>query len=103
MEFIDVTGAASGPYRFQLAGEGSRVSVMGGEYVYVRTDSRGYTVVFAAETNNLSADSHGRWEEAVSRHGANRLYTRLNVAAAARDSELADILAQHTPPMNQGG
>ena len=101
MSFIDVTGAHGGPYRFQLADEGSRVSVMGGEYLYVRSEARGWTIVFAAESNNLSADAHRRWNEAVSQHGANRLYTRLNVAAAARDAELSDILEQYAPPMNK--
>jgi len=101
MTFLDVAGAQGGPYRFQMAGEGDRVSVMGGEYLYVKADARSWEIVFAAESNNLSADAHRRWQEAVSQFGANRLYTRLNVAAAARDSELADILAQYQPPMNR--
>lgn len=101
MNFLDVAGASGGAYRFQLAGEGAPVSVMGGEYVYIRAESRGWTLVYASESNNLSADAHRRWQEAVSQHGANRLYTRLNVAASARDTELADILAQYDPPMNK--
>ena len=37
----------------------------------------------------------------MSRHGATHLFFRLNVAGAARDRELADIVAGCSPVMNE--
>ena len=37
----------------------------------------------------------------MSRHGATHLFFRLNVAGAARERELADLVAGHAPVMNE--
>lgn len=103
MLFLDVAGAHGGPYRFQQVPEGAKVSVMGGEFLYVKAEDRQWAIVFASESNNLADDARTRWDEAVKTHGVNRLYTRLNVAASARDSELSDIVAHYDPPMNRRG
>ena len=40
------------------------------------------------------------WAEAVSTHGAEGLYTRLNITAAVRKREHLELLETLDPPMN---
>ena len=95
--YIDLQGASGAIYRYKLAEDGDPRTTIAGNFVYVDAAGR---VVYAGEANNLHSAA-GRWTEAVSRHKATHLYTRLNVSGASRSEEYQDLLAALNPPMNR--
>ncbi len=98
---IDLRGASGAVYRFRLADDGSAKTTISGNFVYVRATDGDPVVLFLGQTDNLMLGVSVRWPEAVSDHGATHLFTRLNVAGAARGAELEDLLAALHPVMNQ--
>ncbi len=96
--YIELKGASGAVYRYKLAEDADPRTTIAGNFVYL--DAKG-VLLFAGEANNLIGAS-ARWSEAVSRHGANALYTRLNVSGASRAEEYADIVAALDPVMNRG-
>lgn len=96
--YIELKGASGAVYRYKLAEDADPRTTIAGNFVYL--DAAG-TVLFAGEANNL-VSANGRWSEAVSRHGAAHLYTRLNVSGASRADEYADIVIALDPVMNRG-
>jgi hypothetical protein len=97
--FIDVQGASGAMYRYSDAA-GEAPSSGAGNFVYVRGGGPRPGIVFAGETDNLRGCRTG-WERARLLHSADGLYVRLNVRAAARRAEQADIVAALDPPMNR--
>jgi hypothetical protein len=93
-DFIDLAGASGARYRFRLWPEGAPHVPIAGNYVYVREDADGFTVIAMGETDDLSR-ARADWAKAAKR-GATHVYTRLNVPRAVREAEHADISA-HQP------
>jgi hypothetical protein len=92
-DFIDLEGASGARYRFRLWPEGAPHTPVGGNYVYVKAEGSGVTVLQVGETNDLSKARAG-WS-AAARRGATHVMTRLNVARAVRDAEHADLAAKY--------
>jgi hypothetical protein len=95
--YIELKGASGAVYRYKLAEDADPRTTIAGNFVYL--DEIG-TVLLAGETNNL-VGANERWGEAVLRHHAKALYTRLNVSGASRTEEFADIVAALDPAMNR--
>ncbi len=74
---------------------------MSGNYVYLSGTAEAPVVLFIGETDNLMLRAAGRWNEAVSTHGATHMFTRLNISGAARSDELQDLVEALHPVMNQ--
>ena len=94
---IDLQGASGTVYRYRYAGEAEPKTAMSGNFAYVAADRR---VIFLGQTDNLMTGARTRWNEASSKHGATQLFIRLNISAAARNSELLDLLGAISTPMN---
>ncbi len=92
-DFIDLEGASGARYRFRLWPEGAPHTPVGGNYVYVKAEESGVTVLQVGETNDLSKARAG-WP-AAARRGATHVMTRLNVARAVRAAEHADLAAKY--------
>jgi hypothetical protein len=86
--------------RFTLFKEGRPLSPMGGNYLYVKDAEDGPRIICAGETDNLALNAQARWGEAKAGFGAEALYTRLNITAAVRRREHAELLDALDPPMN---
>lgn len=99
-DIIDVRGASGAAYRFTRFREGNPLSAMGGNFLYARQSDDVTTVLFVGEAQNLLTGAQVLWDEAVRDHGAEGLYTRLNISERTRKAEHADILAAATTPMN---
>lgn len=92
---------ASGEYlRFTRFKDGRPLSPMGGNFVYVAEEDEGFRVIFAGQTDNLAMHAGARWAEAQAKHGAEAIYTRLNITTAVRRREHAQLLQALEPPMN---
>jgi hypothetical protein len=98
---IDLRGASGEIYRYRCAEGGDTRTPTGGNFVYVAIEGEAVRVLYAGASPSLTAGAQERWNEALSRHGATHLYFRLNVAGAARERELADLVAGHAPVMNE--
>ena len=93
--------STSGEYlRFALFKEGRPLSPMAGNFVYVRGEDEAMEVVYVGKTDNLAKHAQDRWAEAERTLGASGLYTRLNITAAVRRREHAELLSAYTPSMN---
>ncbi|MGI8840700.1 MAG: hypothetical protein ACR2F8_07980 [Caulobacteraceae bacterium] len=99
-DLIDLKGASGAVYRFNLLRDGRPLSPMGGNFAYVREAGEGYEVILVGEGQNLLTDARARWAGAVAGHGAQHLYTRLNITERVRRHEHDDIVAAARPPMN---
>jgi hypothetical protein len=97
---IDCRVGTGAYYRFTLFKEGRPLSPMGGNFIYVREGESGPVVLYSGETDNLAVHASERWPEAVQRHGATLIYTRLNVSSAVRRRENVELLQAYDPPMN---
>jgi hypothetical protein len=98
---IDVIGATGAAYRFNRVRDDRPLSPMGGNFIYARPSADGCEIVFLGEAQNLMTDARRLWDKAVKDHGAEHLYTRLNVTERMRRQEQGDILAALTPRMNR--
>jgi hypothetical protein len=98
---IDLRGASGEIYRYRCAEGGDTRTPTGGNFVYVTIAGEDVTVLYAGASPSLTSGAQERWNEAMSRHGATHLFFRLNVAGAARDRELADIIGGCSPVMNE--
>ena len=98
---IDLRGASGEIYRYRCAEGGDTRTPTGGNFVYVTIRDEDVTVLYAGASPSLITGAQERWNEAMSRHGATHLFFRLNVAGAARERELADLVAGHAPVMNE--
>jgi len=100
-DYIDITGASGVKYRFMRLKDGRPLSPMGGNYLFARQTGPRVELIYAGEVQNLMKDARDRWREAVERHQASELYTRLNISERVRQLELADIIEAQVPPMNE--
>jgi hypothetical protein len=99
-DIIDVRGASSAAYRFTRFRDGNPLSAMGGNFLYAREVVDVTTVLYVGEAQNLLTGSRVLWDEAVRDHGAEGLYTRLNISERTRQAVHDDILAASAAPMN---
>ncbi|HSZ52409.1 MAG TPA: hypothetical protein VK801_12615 [Caulobacteraceae bacterium] len=97
---IDVRGASGTVYRFMRVRGDQPLTRMGGNFIYARMSDGTWEIVFVGEASNLMSDAHRLWPQAVQDHGAEELFTRLNVTERVRRLEQSDILGVITPPMN---
>jgi hypothetical protein len=97
---IDVRGASGAVYRFMRVGGDQPLSRMGGNFIYAKKSDGTWEIVFVGETQNLMADVHRLWPQAVEGYGAEEVFMRLNVTERVRRLEQSDILGILTPPMN---
>jgi hypothetical protein len=98
---IDVFGATGAAYRFNRVRDDRPLSPMGGNFIYARDADNGCEILFLGEAQNLMTDARRLWDTAVRDHGAQHLFTRLNVTERVRRQEQSDILAALTPSMNK--
>ena len=94
--FLDLNGASGATYRFRLAQDGYVRMAMAGNYVCVRAEGSGFTVLSVAATNDPYTTERA-WKHAAARRGATHLYTRLNVSASVREAEQRDVAAYYRP------
>lgn len=97
---IDVKGASGAVYRFMRVRGDQPLSRMGGNFIYAKTSDGTLEIVFIGEAQNLMADAHRLWPQAVQDYGAEDLFMRLNVTERMRRLEQSDILGALAPPMN---
>jgi hypothetical protein len=96
---IEFKGASGAAYRFRIAENGDPKTTISGNFVYVR-DAAEPEIVYVGATTNLASGVREKWDEAVKAHGATHIYTRLNIAGAARAQELDDLITALHPVMN---
>jgi hypothetical protein len=96
---IEFKGASGAAYRFRIAENGDPKTTISGNFIYVREAAQP-EVVYVGATTNLASGVREKWDEASKDHGATHIYTRLNVASAARTQEVEDIVAALHPVMN---
>ncbi|UTP38320.1 hypothetical protein M9M90_13980 [Phenylobacterium sp. LH3H17] len=87
MDFIDLTGASGGPYRFRLWPDGGGHPPVAGNFVVAVALPTSVEILVVGVTTDLS-----RIETAAEEPGG-RIYRRLNVARATREAEHADLAA----------
>ncbi|MBW8813373.1 MAG: hypothetical protein JF588_08090 [Caulobacterales bacterium] len=92
-DFVDLQGASGARYRFRIWPDGAPHLPMGGNYVFVREDPVGFTVLEVGETNDLSKVQAERPKAA--KRGATHVFTRLNVSRAIRTAEHNDLAAHY--------
>jgi hypothetical protein len=97
---IDVRGASGAMYRFVRVRDDRPLSPMGGNFIYARDVDGESEIVFVGEAPNLMTGARRLWDQAVQEHGADQLFTRLNVTGRVREHEQGDILRLLAPPMN---
>jgi hypothetical protein len=98
-EFVDLRGASGTFYRFRLWPEGGAHPPIAGNYVVVRLEASGLTLLLAGITADLSGAA-AECRKVLAKDPEARLYTRLNVARAQRTAEHDDIVAEHNPQVN---
>ncbi|WP_304170119.1 hypothetical protein [Phenylobacterium aquaticum] len=102
---IEFAGKSGNLYRYVTLEEERYLPPAGANYVIARITATGAQVLYAGETERLSARE---WESALetaraqpsSGPGATEVLTRLNVRAAVRKAEREDLIEQHNPPLN---
>lgn len=99
-DYVDIAGASGASYRFMRLRDGRPLSPMGGNFAYGRFTGERFELLYVGETQNLLRSARDRWDEAVQRHQASELFTRLNISERVRQLELSDIVAAVEPPMN---
>jgi hypothetical protein len=100
-DFIDLKGASGAFYRFRLWPEGAPHLPIAGNYVFLKAEPDGVTVVLVGATNDLS-QARRAWGK-VAQRGVTHVFTRLNVARATRTAEHEDLVAGYNPPVIDGG
>jgi hypothetical protein len=96
-DFIDLRGASGAIYRFRVWENGAAHLPVAGNYVFLKAEPEGFTVLLVGVTNDLSK-ARGDWSK-VAKRGATHVFTRLNVARTTREMEHADLVAGYKPPM----
>ena len=100
---IDFAGKSGSVYRYNTLEEDRFLPPVGANYVIAQITERGAALLFAGETENLSArDWQDVLQAAKGQFEHAEVLTRLNVRSAIRMAEREDLIAAHTPPLNQG-
>lgn len=96
-DFVDLKGASGAAYRFRVWREGAPHLPIAGNYVFVKENAEGITVLLVGITNDLSQARADRVK--VAKRGATHVFTRLNVARAVRTAEHEDLVAGYRPAL----
>ena len=100
-DFLDLKGASGALYRFRIWPEGAPHLPIAGNYVFLKAEPEGFTVLLVGATNDLS-QARRAWEK-VAQRGATHAFTRLTVARATRTAEHEDLVAAYNPLVVDGG
>jgi hypothetical protein len=90
-DFIDLRGASGATYRFRIWPDGASHPPIAGNYVVLKAEGEGFTVLLVGATNDLSQARADR--APVAKRGATHVFTRLNIARAVRAAEHEDLVA----------
>ena len=100
----EIAGKSGARYRYTSFEEDRFLPPAGANYVIAQITKEGPTVVYAGETDNLASQTwRTALEKARAAYGEAAMLTRLNVTRAVREAERTDLIAEHEPPMNDGG
>jgi hypothetical protein len=100
----EIAGKSGARYRYTSFEEDRFLPPAGANYVIAKITKEGPTVVYAGETDNLASQTwRTALEKARAAYGEAAMLTRLNVTRAVREAERTDLIAEHEPPMNEGG
>lgn len=101
---IDFAGKSGTVYRYTVLDEDRTLPPAGANYVIARLEDRQAQILFAGQTDNISAGAwRTQFEQAQKEHGATDILMRLNVRSSIRQQEQDDLIEAHRPPMNGGG
>ena len=100
-DFLDLKGASGAAYRFRVWPATAGHSPVAGNYVFLKETPSGFEVLLVGATNNLSL-ARAQWNK-VTKLGATHVFTRLNVARAARVAEHEDLVAAYQPVLVSDG
>ena len=100
-ELIEFKGASGAAYRFRVWPEKAAHLPIAGNYVFLKETPAGFEVLLVGATNNLSL-ARAEWNK-VRDLGATHVFTRLNVARAARAAEHEDLVAAYQPVVVSDG
>jgi hypothetical protein len=100
-EFIDLAGASGVVYRFQRVPDLGALPAIAGNFVYVRGQGSGMSVICAG-TGETLLDAGKHWAEAVREHQAEAIFVRKNVSRRSREQEHRDIVEARAPSMDAG-
>lgn len=94
--FIDIAGASGTLYRFQRIDGPERLPSTAGNFVFLRSDPQGDTIVCCGTARSLVLAAPA-WKSAVEQHQASDIFVRLNVSRTVRTAEHEDIVERQTP------
>ena len=98
---IDFAGKSGMVYRYTTVEENRALPPAGGNYLIAKITPDGAIIVFAGQTDNLSAGSwRDLYNQARETYGATDVLMRLNVRGVVRQAEQDDLIEEHHPPMN---
>jgi hypothetical protein len=100
-DFVDLKGASGAVYRFRIWPDGAAHLPIAGNYVFLKAEPQGFTVLLVGVTNDLSQAGVDRAK--VAKRGATHLFTRLNVARGVRTAEHEDMVASYKPALVSEG
>ena len=92
-DVIDLKGASGARYRFRVWPAGAPHLPIAGNYVVLREEPGGFSVLLVGETNDLSRS--GSEAQRMEHPGASHVFTRLNVARSVRRAEHEDLVANY--------
>ena len=95
--FVGQSGRA---YSFAHAEDASLFPNTAGNFLYVRQDSEGRSVVFVGTSHDMLNGVRERWPEAVGVYGATSVFVRRIVSSRTRELEHEDLLERFRPVMN---
>ncbi|WP_133255027.1 hypothetical protein [Phenylobacterium hankyongense] len=98
-EIVDLRGGSGRTYRFRLWPEGAAHTPMAGNYVVLREEPAGFTVVLAGTSEDLSG-ARTKWRKAARDQSSTHVFTRLNVSRAVRVAEHDDLVAHYRPKVS---
>lgn len=100
---IDFAGKSGTVYRYTVLEEDRTLPPAGANFVIAKLEDRQAEIVFAGQTDNLSAGAwKAKFDEARKAYGATDILMRLNVRSSIRQQEQDDLVEAHHPPMNGG-
>jgi hypothetical protein len=98
---FEFAGASGARYRYTPVDENRFLPPAGANFVIAQVTKEGPKVVYAGETDNLSAQSwRSMLEKAREQYRDATVLTRLNITRAVREAEREDLVQAYHPPMN---
>lgn len=98
---FDFQGESGSLYRFRQIPEPQFLPGAGGNFICARQETNGVTVVACGASADLRHALH-ICEASIREQLADRIFIRLNVSAAVRRAEFADLTARYQPEVSNG-